>query len=59
MTGHDCWQCRGGGHACDYGDEARDCYKRGRPVLVTYSDGERWLYFLCREHEASRILTLA
>lgn len=40
-----CWQCRDGGHPCDYGDTYGDCYRKGTPQLI-----DDTVHFYCRAH---------
>lgn len=45
-----CWQCRDGGHPCDYGDDSGDCWRKGTPMVVIIPEHGEHVVFYCREH---------
>jgi hypothetical protein len=45
-----CWQCRDGGHACDYGDDRGDCWRKGRPMVADVPEHGPHVVFYCSHH---------
>jgi len=52
-----CWQCRDGGHRCNYGDASGDCGRKGIPMVANVPEYGEYVVFYCQEH-AGMVATL-